>query len=589
MSLISELKRRNVLRVAAAYVVTAWLVIQVVETIFPVYGLSDTAIRFVITALAIGFVPVLILAWIFEFTPEGIKRDSDVDVESRSAPKATRNFDRGIMVVLVVAIAYFAFDKFVLSESREAAIAEAAREEGRTAAVLEEFDARSIAVLAFADMSPEGDQEYMSDGIAEEILNLLAKIPDLRVISRSSAFSFKGKNLPIPEIGASLSAAFVLEGSVRKSGNQIRVTAQLIEAATDTHRWSETYDRSLENIFDIQDDIAAQVVDQLQATILDGLPKSQRIDEEAYSLVLQARYMWYRRADGDEQKALRLYQRAVEIDPGIATAWTGLSVAYAVAAAKGRMDREEGLKLAREAVEHALLLDPNNAEARVRLGQALGRENDPDGMLREYQAAFEAAPENPLALGVLASVAWRQGRIDEAVQNLELAAAVDPLGAIWPGNKAVMLIRFQRFDEAEQAIERTYQLNGNIESYRDNMVDILIHRREFGKALQMLEEMPAQEVNLTRAAIVYHGLGDVERSEELLATIKAESHPLATLGVAMVYAARGDNDQAFEWMRKITGIAPWHIVYDSYVRNMTADPRWKPYVDSLDWPWDYEY
>jgi tetratricopeptide (TPR) repeat protein len=253
------------------------------------------------------------------------------------------------------------------------------------------------------------------------------------------------------------------------------------------------------------------------------------------------------------------------------------------------MDREEGLKLAREAVEHALLLDPNNAEARVRLGQALGRENDPDGMLREYQAAFEAAPENPLALGVLASVAWRQGRIDEAVQNLELAAAVDPLGAIWPGNKAVMLIRFQRFDEAEQAIERTYQLNGNIESYRDNMVDILIHRREFGKALQMLEEMPAQEVNLTRAAIVYHGLGDVERSEELLATIKAESHPLATLGVAMVYAARGDNDQAFEWMRKITGIAPWHIVYDSYVRNMTADPRWKPYVDSLDWPWDYEY
>ncbi|MGI9200745.1 MAG: tetratricopeptide repeat protein [Woeseiaceae bacterium] len=589
MSLINELKRRNVLRVAAAYVVTAWLIIQVVETIFPIYELSDSAIRYVITALAIGFVPVIVLAWIFEFTPEGIKRDSDVDVESRSAPKATRNLDRAIMVVLVVAIAYFAFDKFVLSESREAAIAEAAREEGRTAAVLEEFDERSIAVLAFADMSPEGDQEYMSDGIAEEILNLLAKIPDLRVISRSSAFSFKGKNLPIPEIGASLSAAFVLEGSVRKSGRQIRVTAQLIEAATDTHRWSETYDRSLENIFDIQDDIAARVVDQLQANILDGLPKSQRIDEEAYSLVLQARYMWYRRADGDEQEVLRLYQRAVEIDAGIATAWTGLSVAYAVAAAEGRIDRVEGLKLAREAVEQALLLDPENAEARVRLGQALAREGDYVGMLREYQAAFESAPGNPLALGVLANQDWRQGRIDAAVHKFDMAAAADPLGAIWPANKGGTLVRFQRFDEAEQAINRAYQLNGNAAYYRDNKIDILIHRKEFDEALQMLEEMPAQEVNLTRAAIVHHALGDAQKSDELLATIKADTHPFATLGVAMVYAARGDNDLAFEWLYKISGLSPWHIAYDSYIRNMTDDPRWKPYVDSLDWPWSYEY
>ena len=431
MSLIAELQRRNVVRVGAAYVVTAWLIIQVVETIFPLYGFSDAAIRYVITGLGIGLIPVLILAWAFELTPEGIRRESDVDRVTARQPGATRNFDRGIMVVLAVSIAYFAFDKFVLSDSREAAIAEAAREAGRSEAVIDAYGERSIAVLAFADMSPDGDQEYMSDGIAEEILNLLARVPDLRVISRSSAFAFKGKELSIPEIAARLNAAYILEGSVRKAGDEIRITAQLIEAGSDTHRWSETYDRKLENVFDIQDEIAAHVVEELKSALLGNTPKSQRVDEDTYTLVLRARYLWNRRAEGDEEQALELYQQAIAIDPDYAPAWTGLSVAYAVAALKERMDKEEGLRLAREAVEKALQIDPDDAEARVRLGQALARDGNWPAAAEHFKQAYAAEPNSPLTLGIMAQQAGRQGRIDEVVRLYDRAAAVDPLASIW--------------------------------------------------------------------------------------------------------------------------------------------------------------
>ena len=351
------------------------------------------------------------------------------------------------MVVLAVSIAYFAFDKFVLSESREAAIAEAAREAGRSEAVIDAYGERSIAVLAFADMSPDGDQEYMSDGIAEELLNLLA---------------------------------------------------QLIEAGSDTHRWSETYDRKLENVFDIQDEIAAHVVEELKSALLGNTPKSQRVDEDTYTLVLRARYLWNRRAEGDEEQALELYQQAIAIDPDYAPAWTGLSVAYAVAALKERMDKEEGLRLAREAVEKALQIDPDDAEARVRLGQALARDGNWPAAAEHFKQAYAAEPNSPLTLGIMAQQAGRQGRIDEVVRLYDRAAAVDPLASIWHGNKAAQLIHFHRTKQAEVALERSYEMNGNVRWLREGMIDIHIVRGEYAQALELLDLVPLQGDCATR-------------------------------------------------------------------------------------------
>ena len=590
MWIFAELKRRNVFRVAAAYVAGAWLIIQVVETLFPVFGLGDEAIRIVVILLSIGLILALIAAWAFELTPDGLKLDSAVDRPRSGAPGATRSFDRGVMVVLAIAIAYFAFDKFVLSESREAAIAEAAREAGRSEAVIDAFAGRSIAVLAFDDMSPDGDQEYMSDGIAEEILNLLAKVPDLRVISRSSAFSFKGKDLSLPVIASQLNAAYILEGSVRKAGDQIRITAQLIDASSDTHRWSETYDRKLERVFDIQDEIAARVVETLKPMLLGDVPRSQRLDEEAYTLVLQARYLWNRRAEGDEEKALELYQRAIEIDRAYAPAWTGLSVAYAVAASEDRIDMQEGIRLAREAVEQALMLDPDSAEAQVRLGQALARESDWTGALEQYNKAYEAEPNLPLTLGIMAQQAGRQGRIDDLARLYDTAAAVDPLGAIWKYNKGTSLIRFHRLDEARDALDSALELQSNIRQYREQLIDIHNIRGEFTEALDLLAQVPEEEFNLARKTIALYGAGRKAESEQLLDMIKSVPIPQARMGVAQIYAIRGDHDQAFEWLAKVDStVSPWIKAYDAYLRFLVDDPRWEPWMDSLDWPWEYEY
>jgi TolB-like protein len=276
--IFQELKRRNVFRVAAAYVVVAWLIIQVAETIFPLFGFDETPARIVVILLAIGFIPALIFSWAFELTPEGLKKDEDVDRSMAVGMRSAKTLDRVIMIVLALALGYFAFDKFVLSDSREANIAEQARQEGRSQALAESFGDKSIAVLAFDDMSTTSDQEYLSDGIAEELLNLLAKVPDLRVISRSSAFSFKGRNVEIPEIGRRLNVAHILEGSVRKSGNRLRITAQLIDARSDTHLWSETYDRVLDDVFAVQDEIAETVAEKLKTTLLGKVPERSQVE-----------------------------------------------------------------------------------------------------------------------------------------------------------------------------------------------------------------------------------------------------------------------------------------------------------------------
>jgi adenylate cyclase len=228
LSLYNELKRRNVLRVGAAYIVTAWLVIQIVETIFPAFGFSDSAVRFVVIVFTIGLVPALILSWAFEITPEGLKKETDVDRTSSITRSTGKQLDRIIMVVLALALGYFAFDKFVLDPARDAdelaTATQEAHQEGRSEALVESYGDKSIAVLPFVNMSSDPEQEYFSDGISEELLNVLSKVPELRVISRSSSFSYKDKDLDIPTIAAQLSVAYILEGSVRKAGNQVRIT-----------------------------------------------------------------------------------------------------------------------------------------------------------------------------------------------------------------------------------------------------------------------------------------------------------------------------------------------------------------------------
>ena len=278
MSFLRELKRRNVLRFGAAYIAVSWLVVQVAETLFPLFGMDESAARNVVVVLAIGLVPALVFAWVFEVTPEGLRKENEVQRGESITARTGRRLDRFIIIALALAITYFAVDKFVLSPQREsvqarlqaeqlATATEQAREQGRIDALVEAFGERSIAVLPFVDMSPGEDQEYFSDGISEELLNLLARVPELRVISRTSAFSYKNRDVKVTEVAEELDVNHVLEGSVRISGDRVRITAQLIDARSDSHIWSENYDRTLDDIFGIQDEIAAAVVERLKVTL----------------------------------------------------------------------------------------------------------------------------------------------------------------------------------------------------------------------------------------------------------------------------------------------------------------------------------
>ncbi|MEP6511220.1 MAG: FlgO family outer membrane protein, partial [Dokdonella sp.] len=249
MSLLAELKRRNVIRAAGLYLVGAWLLTQVAGTVLPMFGAPDWIARSVVTLLAIGFVPALVIAWIFELTPQGLKRDEDVSSEQSIAPQTARRMDRLLLLVSILAIGYFAFDKFALAPRREVALVAQATQQMADKANKEKsaINPHSIAVLPFVNMSGDAQNDYFSDGISEEILNVLARIPELQVAARTSSFSFKGGKKEVPEIANELKVRMVLEGSVRKQGERVRITAQLIDASNGFHVWSQTYDRELKD------------------------------------------------------------------------------------------------------------------------------------------------------------------------------------------------------------------------------------------------------------------------------------------------------------------------------------------------------
>jgi adenylate cyclase len=459
VSLFTELKRRNVIRVAAAYIVTAWLIVQVVETLFPIYGLSEAAVRLVVNLLVIGLVPVLVLSWVFEWTPEGIRREAEVGDTAPVSPRAARKLDRMILVVLALALGYFAFDRFVLAPQREATVAEAARQEGRAEAMVESYGDLSIAVLPFDDMSPEGDQEYFSDGIAEELLNVLARVPELRVTSRTSSFAFKGQALEVPEIARRLKVGHVLEGSVRKAGNQIRITAQLIDARSDTHLWSETWDRELVNVFAIQDEIAKAVVASLQEELLGGeepaLPgRSSETEPRAYELVLRGRHLLNQQDPEVLDRAQQFYELAIDVDPEYAPAWGGLAKTLMAQGSWKRRDPQEFMPNVESAVERALELDPSDPDALSTRGRLVWRSNDVEAAREHFRRALAVNPNDSDAYRWL-GLSYDSTDPIRFLENIRKAYLVDPTNMFTNWTMVRAYRTFGQFEEA-MTVARDY-------------------------------------------------------------------------------------------------------------------------------------
>jgi TolB-like protein/Tfp pilus assembly protein PilF len=570
--------------------VTAWLIIQVAETVFPVYGLSDAAIRVVITLLAIGLVPAAVFAWAFELTPEGLKKERDVDRSQSITPQTGRKLDRAIIIVLALAVGYFAIDKFVLNPLDEAKTAERvaqqveqARQAGRTEALIDGYADRSIAVLPFVNMSGDAANEYFSDGISEELLNLLAQISELRVISRSSAFSFKGQTIEIPEIARRLNVAHVLEGSVRKSGNRVRITAQLIEARSDTHLWSQTWDRTLDDIFAIQDEIAAQVVDQLKVALLGDAPRVAETDPEAYALYLQARYLASKVSAETLTEAEGLLERALEIDPEYAVAWNALGNLYSIQAGRGMLPVDEGYERARAALDRALAIDPDFAAAHANLGW-IAMNGDLAQAARHVERALALDPTNPLALRYAAVLLRNLMRLDEAIALDEHMVAHDPVNPIGFSNLGFKYLYAGRWDEAIAAYRDALRLSpGYIGAQFYIGVALMLSGLPEAAHEAMLQERFDAFRHLG-LAMVRHTLGQAEGSEqELTAVIEKYEHH-AAYNIAYVYAWRGEIDRAFSWLDKavefsdpgLSEIPGWPLF-----ESLHDDPRWLPFLRSI--------
>ncbi|HEY2396552.1 MAG TPA: tetratricopeptide repeat protein [Rudaea sp.] len=431
MSLIQELRRRNVIRVAGLYLVGAWLMTQVAGTVLPMFGAPDWLPRSIVIVLAIGFVPALVFAWAFELTPQGIKRDAEVKRDESIAPQTGRRIDRMIMGILICALVYFGVDKFVVAPRRAAEqVAAAVQSAGQPAA---QAGDKSIAVLPFDSLSDEKSNAYFAEGIQDEILTRLSKIGALRVISRTSTQQYASKPGNLSEIARQLGVANIVEGSVQKAGDAVRVNVQLIRAASDVHLWAEIYDRKLDNLFTVQSEVASAIAAQLQATLSGDEKKALAAplttNVQAHDAWLRA-VAYFNRGGEDPQGdelAIRQLTEATRIDPGFAAAWALLSRSHGSQYFQ-QYDHSDARKAqAKNALDHAVQLAPDTTETRTAVGYyQYWVERDFPAAIRTFSAIEANEPNNIDALPALGYIARRQGRQEEALRRLDQAIELDP-------------------------------------------------------------------------------------------------------------------------------------------------------------------
>lgn len=463
MSIFNELKRRNVFKVGIAYVVVAWLVAQVLQLVFESFGTPAWAIKTVLVLLATGLPFALFFAWAFEMTPEGLKRESEVDRSQSIATQTGKKLNLTVTFLMALALTYFAYDKFVLTRDREAALVEARNQALAEHAPVEPDVAveteRSIAVLPFVNMSSDPEQEYFSDGISEELLNGLAKIDSLKVAARTSSFSFKGQNKPVGEIAQVLGVDHILEGSVRKSGSQIRITAQLIRVSDGFHMWSETYDREMVNIFAIQDEITEAIVSELRVklNVQTQIASTATSNHEAYQEYLQGRYYWNLRTTGSIYLAVEHFERATQLDPSYIDAWTGLAEAWVLLPIWefNYAKAPEQLEKARLAANKALTLNPSSGSAYAVLGYFHMMKLEWRDSFANYELALEYEPVNAHIWHWYAFALVSVGKNAMAEDAYKMAVELDPLSRIIGANSAEQFNLAGQYDVALDRIDQT--------------------------------------------------------------------------------------------------------------------------------------
>jgi len=582
----AELKRRNVYKVAIAYAIVAWLLLQAASILFPTFEAPPWTMKVFVAVIALGFPIALVLAWAFELTPEGIKRTEDVDLSKSIRRKTGRKLDFLIIAVLLLVIAGLLFQRF----------------HPKVSPAVSSFLEKSIAVLPFENLSRDPDNAYFSDGVQEEILTRLAKIADLKVISRTSTQRFKSSPDNLREVAKQLDVANILEGSVQKAADQVRVNVQLVNAKSDAHLWAETYDRKLTDIFAVESDIAKTIAETLRAKLTgaeqSAIAARPTENREAHDLYLKGRYFVGKRTGENLKRAIDYFNQAIEKDPNYALAYAGLADSYGLFPDYLSESAAKVLPKARVAAEKAISIDSSLAEAHVALGHvSLSADFNLKEAKQEFERAIELDPNYAAAhyfLGFSVLAPW--GQFDQAIAEVKRAVELDPFSVIMNANVGLCYLQARRYPEAIAQLRMAVELDPNFSYTRVILAGALELSRDIAGAIRELEK--AYEIEkaysvgrppfaLMFLARAYAFQGNREKALQLLGQaqeIEKRKGGVYAYGYALIYLALGDKNQAIDWLERsyqARETAIGSIKVSPFLDPLRGDPRFEKLANQI--------
>jgi adenylate cyclase len=589
-----ELERRNVYKVAITYAVVAWLLVQAASILLPTFEAPTWVMKAFVVFLALGFVISVMISWAFEATPQGLKRTEEVppDVAAKLPTWSPRKFATFVVAVAVIAAGLLAFNLFRTKPAPPPT----------TAAPITN---KSVAVLAFTNLSDDKGSEYFSDGISEELLTVLQKIPGLHVAARTSAFSFKGKNATAQEIGQKLGVAHLVEGSVRKAGDVVRIAARLTRADTGEDLWSENYTRDLKDVFAVQTELAQTIVEQLRGRFAGGeagptakekiqaevqaAEKGGTKNVQAHEFYLQGRFYRDRHSEKSVGEALAAYQHAVELDPGFALAWAGLADTHswfsAFSTAGGQKSFDAHLASAKDAVGRALAIEPNLPEGLfARATIQTNFDFDWNGAAQTVSKALALAPADPKIVIAAANLEIARGNMDRALELFRKAVDLDPVNPTARSFLAFNLAVTKHFAEAHAEFPRVVELNPAAPWAHAGLGLSYLLENKFEEAAIAAQGDAGEWARLLIVACARWGQKRIPESDAALAELTANDSETAAYQIAEVYAYRNDKNRAFEWLERARrqrdpGLAS--LRKDPLLTNLQADPRWNAFLRTM--------
>ena len=586
----AELKRRNVYKVAVAYGVVAWLLMQVASQIFPFFEIPNWVVRLVVLLLIVGFPVALIIAWAFEVTPEGIKRTEAADAAGQRS--------RGVAWIYVVligvalSVGLFFVGRYTAGHATPRPVTQPEARPGFQSEAATAIPEKSIAVLPLLNESGDPSDEYFSDGLSEELIAALGQIRDLKVIGRSSSFRFKDRKEEPKTIGEKLGVSTLLEGTVRKQGDKVRIVAELINAADGTELWSRVFDRELKDIFAVQTEIAQAVAASLELTLLGSrdttAANASTQNAEAHNAYLQGHFYFARRNVEDYRKAISFFDQAIRLDPDYALAYAERSEAWTFIGDLSTEQKKEAWAAARNDAEKAVAVGPNLAEAHAALGwvRFFTEWKFAEG-LAELRRAKELAPANPTANDLLARVLVYLGQIQEDEKLARQAIELDPLAYLARGNLARILLAEGKLDEADGEARKSAELQPTAAGSHRWQVVAAVLRGDGEAALREAQLEPNDGYRRFGLALAHYARGDRPAADAALAEMVARDRNLLAYQIAEVYAWRGETDKAFEWLQisldnHDTGALS--LLIDPLLRGLRGDPRYKSMLEKIGLP-----